>query len=150
MCLHKFVKLVTNSVPVRTFYIEQIFVLVRMQFHNHVDAQPVKRIERATRCVYDIKFECCKCARMRFHCANALVVLRSCAPQREDWSPGSLRDLITTTVNLNRKWVYLSSQKKLKFLKDIVESILSFSQCQNENECFLRRGNWRQSGGILQ
>ena len=68
--------------PVRTFYIEQMFVLVRMQFHNHVDTQPVKRFERAMRCtVYTISnLECCTCARMRFHCANALVVLRSCAP----------------------------------------------------------------------
>jgi len=34
--------------------------------------------------IYTIwKLECCKCARMRFHCAGGLVVLRSCAPQRE-------------------------------------------------------------------
>jgi len=32
MCLHKFVKLVTSSGPVRKFSIEQMFVLVRMQF----------------------------------------------------------------------------------------------------------------------
>jgi len=32
-----FVKLVTSGVIVRKFYIEQMFVLVRMQFHNHVD-----------------------------------------------------------------------------------------------------------------
>jgi len=44
MCLHKFVKSVTNSVHVRTFYIEQMFVQVCMQLHNHVDTQPVKRI----------------------------------------------------------------------------------------------------------
>jgi len=56
MCLHKFVKLVTSSVPVRKFYIEQMFVLVRMKFHNHVDTQPVKHLERAMRCLYDIKF----------------------------------------------------------------------------------------------
>ena len=37
MCLHKFVKLVRSCVHVRTFYIEQMFVLVRMLFHNHVD-----------------------------------------------------------------------------------------------------------------
>jgi len=30
-------------------------VLVRMQFHNHVDTQPAKRFERAMRCIYDIK-----------------------------------------------------------------------------------------------
>jgi len=30
--------------------------------------------------------ECCKCTRIRFHCANDLVVLRSCARYREYWS----------------------------------------------------------------
>jgi len=29
--------------------------------------------------------ECCKCARMRFHCVNVLIVLRSCASWREHW-----------------------------------------------------------------
>jgi len=33
-----------------------MFVLVRMQFHNHVDTQPVKRFATATRCIYDIIF----------------------------------------------------------------------------------------------
>ena len=33
--------------------------------------------------------------------------------QRGHWSPGSMRDLITTTVNLNRKLGYLISQKKI-------------------------------------
>jgi len=27
-------------------------VLVRMQFHNHVNTRPVKRFERAMRCIY--------------------------------------------------------------------------------------------------
>jgi len=36
-------KLVTSSVIVRRFYIEQVFVLVRIQFHNHAYTQPVKR-----------------------------------------------------------------------------------------------------------
>jgi len=56
MCLHKFVKLVTSSVPVRKFYIDQMFVSVRMQCHNHVDTQTVKRVERAMQYIYDIKF----------------------------------------------------------------------------------------------
>ena len=30
-----------------------------------------------------IAFECCKCARMRFHCATVLVILSICAPWRE-------------------------------------------------------------------
>jgi len=43
--------------------------------------QPVKRFDRAMRYIYTISnLECCKCARMRFHCANALVVLRISAP----------------------------------------------------------------------
>jgi len=100
--------------PVRKFYIEQTYVSVRMQFHNYVDTQLTKRFERAMR-VYTISnLECCKCTRMKLHCANALLVLRSCAPQREHWSPGSLRDLIATTVNLNCKLGCLSSQKKIK------------------------------------
>jgi len=33
-----------------------MFVLVRMQFQNHEDTQPVKRFDRAMRCIYDIKF----------------------------------------------------------------------------------------------
>jgi len=56
MFLHKFVKLVTSSVPVRKLYILQMFALVRMQFHNHVDTQPVKRFDRAMRQICDIKF----------------------------------------------------------------------------------------------
>jgi len=31
-------------------------VPVRTQLHDHVDTQPVKRIERSMRCIYDIKF----------------------------------------------------------------------------------------------
>ena len=49
----------------------------------------------------------------------------------QHWSPGSLRDLITTTVNLNRKLVYLSSQKKLKFLKDAHISSKAFFHFPN-------------------
>jgi len=30
-----------------------------------------------------LNLECCKCARIRFHCANGLVVLRVCSPKRE-------------------------------------------------------------------
>jgi len=66
MCLHKFVKLVTSSVPVRKFYIDQMFVSVRMQCHNHVDTQTVKRVERAMQYYTISNLECCKCARMRF------------------------------------------------------------------------------------
>jgi len=39
MCLYKFVKLVTSSVPCKKIYIEQMFVSVRIQFHNHIDCR---------------------------------------------------------------------------------------------------------------
>jgi len=32
-----------------------------------------------------LNLQCCKCTRIRFHGANGLVVLRSCAPKREHW-----------------------------------------------------------------
>jgi len=58
---------------------------------------------------------------MRFYCANVLVVLRICAPQREhSCSPGSLCDLITTTVNLNGKLGYLSSAAGKFYLLQLV------------------------------
>jgi len=37
MSLHKFLKLGISSVPCKKIYIEQMFVSVSMQFHNHVD-----------------------------------------------------------------------------------------------------------------
>jgi len=126
--------------PVRKFCIEQMFILVRMQFHNSVDIQPAKRFERVMR--YTISnLECCTCARMRFHCANALVVLRICAPQRERWSPGSLRDLITTTVNLNRKVGNVSSQKKIIiFHRHILsKAICHFPNVRMRTNVFLNR-----------
>ena len=58
--------------PVRKFYIEQMFVLVCMQFHNYVDTQPVKRFDRAMRCICDIKFE------MLQVCTNE-ILLRKCS-----------------------------------------------------------------------
>jgi len=33
-----------------------MFALVRMQFHNHVDTQSVKRFKRTVEFIYDIKF----------------------------------------------------------------------------------------------
>jgi len=80
MCLHKFVKLVTSSVPVRKFYILQMFALVRMHFHNHVDTQSVKHFKRAVRCICDIKFGMLQVRENETQpCSNALVVLRICA-----------------------------------------------------------------------
>jgi len=78
ICLHKFVKFVTSSVLVRNVYIEQMFVSVRIQFHNHVDTQPVKRLRGVCDVYRTSKLECCMSAK-------ALVVLRSCTPQ---WNTG--------------------------------------------------------------
>jgi len=45
---------------------------------------------------------------------------------------------------------YVPRRKLKRFKTHIIETILSFSQCQNENECFSRGGNCRpQNGRIL-
>jgi len=49
MCLHRFVKLVTSDVACKKSFKEQMLVSVCMQFHNHVNTQPVKRFDRAMR-----------------------------------------------------------------------------------------------------
>ena len=56
-----------------------------MSLHNLVDyrhTQPVKRFFEAVKQLCGIhttlNLKCCKCARMRSHCANTLLVLRSC------------------------------------------------------------------------
>jgi len=56
--------------------------------------------------------------------------------------------LITKTVNLKLELGYLSFQNKSKhFQEDILSNTLSFSQCQNENECFSLTGNCRSQNG---
>ena len=86
MCLHKLVKLITNNVPVRKFYIELMFVSVRVQFHNHVDTQPVKRFDRAMWCIYDIKFGMLQVGKNEISlrkCSGSSLHLRSCAPSKD-------------------------------------------------------------------
>ena len=59
-----------------------MFLLVRMRFRIYVDTQPVKCFRRHKGYAIYMRisnFECCKCARMRLHCANALAVPRICA-----------------------------------------------------------------------
>jgi len=56
-----------------------------MQTHKQWCALSSERAMRYISVMLNLR--CCKCARMRFHCANDLVVLRSCAPWREHcWS----------------------------------------------------------------
>jgi len=54
--------------------------------------------------------------------------------KREQRSPGSLPDLISMTVNLNRKLGYLSSHRKIKVFKDRYcqkhSAIFSMSDCE--------------------
>jgi len=131
MCLHKFAKSVTSgaSVPVRKFYIEQMFASVRMQFHNYVDTQPVKRFDRAMRCICDIKFgmlqvrkneiSLCKCSggspQLRTS-GETLVTRESARLDNNDSEPKS-------QVSLHK-----FPEENQNFLKThIVETILSFS-----------------------
>ena len=78
---------------------------------------------------------------MRFHCANALVVLGSCALR------GTLM-ITTESARFDKNYSEPKSQVRLlKFPEEnynfsktrIVKSILPFCQCQNENECFSQR-----------
>jgi len=56
----------TGNVPSKkSLHCANIFLL-RMQLCNHEDTQPVNRFKRLKGCL-----ECCKCERMRFHCAFA-------------------------------------------------------------------------------
>jgi len=60
-----------------------MFALVRMQFHNHVDTQPVKYFERAMRCIYDTKFEMLRVRKNEISLceySGGSAHLRSCAP----------------------------------------------------------------------
>jgi len=72
--MHKAKGASTSAFPLRKFYTEQVFVLVRN--HKHTTSEAFE----AVRYIHNIKFECCKYARMRFHCVDDLVVLRSYAP----------------------------------------------------------------------
>jgi len=57
--------------PLRKFYAEQMFVLLRtkrMQLRNHTDTQTVKRFQRQkgyVMYIYRINLECWKCAKLR-------------------------------------------------------------------------------------
>ena len=84
-----------------------------MQFHNHVDTQPVKRFERSMRCIYDIKFGMLQVRKNVISlrkCSAGSAQLRTSEGHR---SPGSLRDLMTTTANLNRNLDYFFFFPKL-------------------------------------
>ena len=90
MCLHKFVKSVTSSVIVG-FYIEQVFASVRIQFHNHVDTQPVIHFWRAMRCIYDIKSGMLQVRKYEISlrkCSGGSAQLCSCEPQRDTGHQG--------------------------------------------------------------
>jgi len=60
---------------------------------EHAIAQPCRittsyafqAVEALCRICRMVHLEFCKCARLRFHCANGLAVLRGCAPHREHW-----------------------------------------------------------------
>ena len=62
--------------PLKKIHTEQIFVVVGIQLLSHVDTQTLKRFKLYNMAMrYVLNLECCKCAGMRFLCANSLVVL---------------------------------------------------------------------------
>ena len=106
--------------PVRNFYIEKMFVSVRMQFHNHEDTQPVKSFERTMRCIYDIKFGMLQVRKNE-------ISLRECSG-----SSAHLRTLKGTLV----------TRESARFDNKDSES-KSQVRLLNENECFSRRSSCR-------
>ena len=94
-----------------------MFVSVRMQFHNHVDTQPVKRFERAMQNIYDIRFCMLQVRKNEISLRKCSVGSAQLRTPEGHWSPGSLGDLVTTTLNLNRKLVYLRPQKKIEIFE---------------------------------
>jgi len=82
--------------PLKKFYAEQMFVLLRtrqMRLCNHVDTQQwsVRNVKRDMRYIHTaLNSECWKCARMRKHFANCLVVLRTCAVAHHRGNTGGI------------------------------------------------------------
>jgi len=148
MCLHKFVKLVASSVPCK-----KILRWANVCFSTHSISQLCRHTTGETFpkafAMYTIwNFECCKCARMRFNCANGLVV-----PRRECWSlvtKESARFDNNDSEPKSKVRLTVPKENK-KFSKThVVKSILSFPRCQKENECFWRRGRCRSRSGRIQ
>jgi len=70
------VKLVTGTVPLKKFYIEQMFFQSACNFTT-MWTQPVKRFERAMQYIYDIKFG-------TLQVRNNDISLRKCSGDSED------------------------------------------------------------------
>jgi len=114
MCLRKFVKWVTSRVPVSKSYIEQMFVSVRMQFHNHADTQHSQwNVSEGLYNIYKISNWNTASAQQWYFTAQMLWWFCGFAYLKGNTGHQDLRDLITTAVNLNRKLGYLSSQVKI-------------------------------------
>ena len=111
-----------------------MFASVRMQFHNHVDTQPVKRFGRAMRCICDIKFGMLQVRKNEI----SLRKRSGGSPQLRTWGETLVtRESARFDNNDNEPKSQVSlhkfreeNQNSLK--TQIVESILSFSQYQNE------------------
>jgi len=76
--------------------------LVRMQFNNHEDKQPVKRFERAMRCICDIKFGMLQVRKNEISLrksSGGSADLRSCTP----W----LRGNTSTRESAQFDYIYL-------------------------------------------
>jgi len=108
--------------PVRKFYIEQMFALVGMQFHNYVETQRWN-VSKGLCDVYTTgNFECCKCARVRFNCANGLAV-----PCRECWSVVTKESARFDNNDSEPKWQ--ARQLFLKKIKIFQRHMLSKAFC---------------------
>jgi len=146
MFLHKFVKSVTSSVPVRTFW-----HWANVCFSAHAISQPCRHttsetfrkgyakyiryqilyVASAQEWDFTAQMLCWFCAVA--HPRGTLVTRESGRFGNNDIEPKSQVSLLKAP---EENWNFWKTH--------VVESILLFSQCQNENECILRRGNCRR------
>ena len=115
MCLHKFVKLVASSVPCK-----KILHWANVCFSAHAISQLCRHATGETfrkgHAMY-IRYEILNVANAQEWDLTAQMVWWFRAGNVGQWSTRSLRDLIITTVNLNRK-LGNCSKRKLNFFKD--------------------------------
>ena len=114
MCLHKFVKLVANSVPCK-----KILHWANVCFGTHSISQLYRHTTGETFAkafAMNIRYEILNVASVQEWDLTAQMVWWFHAGNVDQWSPRSLRDLIISTVNLNRKFRQLL-QKKIKIFQ---------------------------------
>ena len=89
--------------------------------------------------------ECCKCARMRFHCAAGLVALHICAAKRKHWQAHPDRRYVLAK-NLHNAMCFLhftSDRKQAKRRPSSIKQIATIN-CRKmpDSVIVIKQGSW--------